>query len=380
MNKYDFDNLANRRNSNSIKWDVEPDFLPMSIADQDFITFNPIYEAIKKEADIKAYGYIDIKKDYFAAYRNWFLSRYNLDLDINKMIFSEGVVASISAICNYFLHDDNVTIITPVYNIFRNSIINNHGHILECPLIEENQDFRIDYDKLEECLKKSKVLIFCNPQNPTGNVWDLDDLKKVGILARKYNVLVISDEIHCDFTKDKEYKSYLMIEENKENSVILLSPTKTFNIAGLKSSIAYTEDENLFNKVFRAINNVEVGEPNTFAIKPVIEAYNKGSDYVDALNEYIYQNKLLCYDFISNYLPNLKYKIKSGLYLIWIDASYYNNKDLALYLKNEAKIGLIGGAQYGDSGAYYLRMNLATSKENVQLCLNRLKEALDELE
>ena len=378
-----FDILASRKGTNSYKWDTIKDGeLPMFIADQDFLCFKPIFDTLERDIKTQAYGYTYVPDDYFRAYHNWFLKRYNVDYDINKMQFSEGVVATISSCVRHLLNrGDKVTVLTPVYNIFYNSILNNGCKVVECALVNNNYNYMVDFESLEDCLKQSKMMILCNPQNPVGKIFSKEELAKIGELTRKYNCILISDEIHCDFVTKKElFNAYLSASpDNIHNSIICIAPSKTFNIAGLKSSVVYVNDDDLRYKVQRAINTDEVAEPNMFAINPVIAAYNEGGDYVDQMNEYIYQNKLIVQKFLKENLPHVGFKLQDSLYLVWLDLRYYSNHSLQEYIRENSGLILSDGEVYGYGGLGFVRMNLATSKENVIDGLNRLKASLDSL-
>ena len=378
-----FDLVAFRKGKNSYKWDIKEHELPMFVADQDFMCFKPVYDQILEDAKVMAYGYTYVPDNYFDAYHHWFLKVHNIDYKQEDMQFSEGVIATISSVVRHLLKNgDNVTMLTPIYNTFYNSVLNNGCKVIECPFDYIDGEYSINYESLEKCFKKSKMFIFCNPHNPIGMVFKKEDIQKISELVIKYDLIVISDEIHCDFLQDgASYISFANYsEENKRRTITCIAPSKTFNLAGLKSSVVVVSNPDLRYKVKRAINTDEVAEPGYFAIYPVIKAYNEGFDYVCELNEYIWQNKLLCKEYIDKNIPLLKYKLQKSLYLIWLDASFYQRADLAEYIRNETGLILSSGSIYGEGGKYFLRMNLATSKENVLDGLNRLKKALDKLQ
>jgi len=378
-----FDKVAVRTGKNSYKWDIKENELPMFVADQDFLCFKPIYDQILEDAKVMAYGYTYVPDAYFKSYHDWFLRVHNIDYKIEDMQFSEGVIATISSVIRHLLNKgDNVTMLTPIYNTFYNSILNNGCKVVESPLINNDGHYEIDYSSLEKCFSISKMFIFCNPHNPVGKCFSEEEIAKISELVKKYNLIVISDEIHCDFLQEgKNYISFAKFNsENDKRTITCIAPSKTFNIAGLKSSVVVVSDPHLRYLVKRAINTDEVAEPSYFAIYPVIRAYNEGFEYVKEMNEYIYQNKLLCFNFIKENIPHLKYHLEKSLYLIWLDASFYQKEDLAEYIREKTGLILSSGNIYGEGAKYFLRMNLATNKENVIEGLKRLKIALDQLE
>lgn len=381
--KYDFDNIADRRNINSTKWTVKDNELPMWVADQDFIGYPKIKEAILRRTERGAFGYQEVPKSIFINSANWFNRRYNCNFNPDNMMFCEGVVATITSTIRHLLKEgDNVTLLTPVYNIFYNSIINNNCHPIEVELIkDDNLDYSIDFKALEEAFKISKLFILCNPHNPTGKIYTKEELAKIGRLANLYNIIVISDEIHCDFMHNiKDFTSFQSVNEvNAQLAITCISPSKTFNVAGLKAALIHIKNKELFAKVNKAINHDEVAEPNSFACDVIDACYLDGDQYVLELNEYIYQNKLIVKEFVDKYLPKVKYLVKDALYLAWLDLSLYNIPNIADVIREKSGLYLSSGSIYGKGGNYFVRMNLATSHSLVEKGLTLLKEALKDL-
>lgn len=383
--KYNFDKLANRRNTNACKWEVKENELPMWIADMDFETCPDVKEAIIKRANIGAFGYSEIPEDYFKAYQYWWKKRFNFEIQRDWMIYASGVVASISSIVRYMTNiGDNVIVLPPVYNIFYNSIINNKRNVLPCDLVEKCGEYSINFEDLEDKMKneKTSLLIFCNPHNPVGKIWSKEELIRIGELAKKYNVLVLSDEVHCDFTTPgKTYTPYTSVNDvNKYNSITCLSPSKTFNVAGLQAALDVIPNEDIRKRVNRGLNNDEVAEPNFFSMDAIIAAYNKGEEWVDELKEYIYKNKVYFVNFIKENLPHLKVELKDALYLVWVDVSYYKKaKEFASELREKTGLYVSSGNVYGGNGDNFIRVNLATNLDNVKDACNRLNKYVKEL-
>lgn len=388
--KYDFDKIIDRKHNYSFKYDVEDGCLPMWVADMDFECFEGIKKALNNQVEHGIFGYSTLPDTYFEAYQNWFNHRYNCGYEISDMIFSTGVVAAISSIVRSVTNiGDNVLVIEPVYNIFYNSIINNHRQVLTSSLINNQEVYSIDFVDLEAkmALPQTTLLIFCNPHNPVGKLWTKEELTKVAELAKRHNVIVISDEIHCDLVNPGfRYNPYFTSNSDYDRMIILHSPSKTFNVAGLHGACCIVRDQDLHYKVWRGINTDEVGEPNILVVPAIIAAYNEGEEYLKALNEYLYQNKVITYNFIKENLPHLKTKINDATYLMWVDASYYiekyftDSKDFCEKLRKEAKVFFSSGIVYGEGGKNYFRINLATPKVNVLEGLKRLKAFLDNYE
>lgn len=367
---YSFDKIIDRRKTASLKWDIKKDELPMWVADMDFEVLPEIKEAILKRAENGIYGYNIIPNEFYEAYINWWKKEHNFIIDPSWLIFSTGVVPSISSIVRRLTRPaEKVLIQTPVYNIFFNSIYNNGRYILESPLKYENHSYYIDFNDLEEKLSdpQTTLMILCNPHNPIGKIWSCDELTKIVDLCFKYNVKLISDEIHCDITSPK--KSYIPLlsvsPKAKEIGIALVAPTKAFNIAGIQTSALIISNDTLRHYVNRGLNNDEIAEPNTFAIGAACAAFNYGHNWNLELREYIEKNK----EYVISKLKATKaYPIKQdATYLMWIDISQICDDSLVLrdYIRKHTGLYLSDGASYGNAGRTFLRMNVATPYANV---------------
>ncbi len=376
---YNFDELAQRRNTSSYKWDVLENELPMWVADMDFMVAKPIKDSILKRTEIMAYGYSNVPNEFYTAYKNFFKDIHNLELKEEWMIFSTGVVPSISSIVRSTTAlGDNVVVLSPVYNIFYNSIINNHRNPSPCNLTYKDGKYSIDFSLLEKIMSdpKTTLMIFCNPHNPTGNIWTKEELENVLILAKKYDVLVISDEIHADImAPGRKYNSMFSIEGYDKNVLLLLSASKCFNIAGLQASIAVVKDKDLRYKVWRGINTDECGENNFFCAQAHISALNDSRDWLSLMNDYVYKNKKIAYNFIKNNINELKVIESDALYLIWVDISSLkiDSDEFVSKLREYNGLYISSGNIFGENGKGFVRINLATSLKNVVDGMNRLE-------
>ena len=382
--KYDFDNLADRSNVNSLKYST-PNVLPMWVADMDFKTPDFIMEAIKKRVDKGAFGYTNDPDYFYDAIISFWARRHNLELKRKDIAFTTGVVPAISSTVRCFTEvGDNVLILSPVYNIFYNSIRNNKRIILSSDLVYKDGKYSVDYADLENKLsdEKTKLMIFCNPHNPIGYIWDKEELKRIATLCKKHNVIILSDEIHCDIVNPGlSYTPFLSIEEAKDITIMAASGSKCFNLAGLQGAFIASYNQDLYNKLFRALNNDEVAEGNAFVYDALSSALNNGDEWLKQMNEYVYNNKLYVKEFICKELPNIHYVESYATYLIWVDVSKITNdvKKFTQYLKNKYKLWVSSGDSYGANGEGFIRINLATSYKNVVDGMNRLKEAINSL-
>ena len=380
---YDFDKLTNRFNTESIKWNVEEDELPMWIADMDFDAAPCIKDAILERLNKPCFGYNLVPDEWYDAYINFWDRNYNFKIEKDWLMFSTGVVPTISsAVRRLTKPAEKVVVLTPVYNIFFNSIYNNGRYILECPLEYKNGTYTIDFDDLENKLSdpQTTLMILCNPHNPIGKIWSKSELAKIGRLCKMHDVTIISDEIHCSLTDpEKTYIPFASVNNVcRDISVTCISPTKAFSIPGLQTSAVFVPNKALRNKVYRGLNNDEIAEPNTFAVPVTIAAFTKGEDWLNEVRKYIYENKKIVYDFIGKKLYSCNAILQDSTYLMWIDVSNVCNdsKRLCDFIRANTGLILTPGVEYGSKGEGFVRMNVATQRNRVIDGLNRLNEAI----
>lgn len=385
MYKYDFDKPTDRRKFNTVKWDLPEGSLPMWVADMDFECAPKIREAIEARAAHGIFGYSEAPMEYFVSVADFFERISGYRHDPESMVFATGVVAIISSCVRKLTTPaEKVLIQAPVYNIFYNSILNNGRVVVSSDLVYENGEYRIDFQDLEEKMSdpQTTLMILCNPHNPVGKIWSREELKKIGELAVKHGVRVISDEIHFPLSDPgKTCIPFASVSEDcRKNSVTCVSASKAFNLAGIGAACAIVPDPSLRHKVWRGINTDEVGEPNAFAISASIAAYTECDDWLEEARRYIYENKLYCYDFIKNNLPRLKVIPSEATYLIWVDASDYteDSDELKEHIFETTGLYLSSGKAYGECGSRFLRINLATRRANVKDGMERLKKALSD--
>lgn len=378
--KYDFDTVINRRGTDSVKWNVGKNELPMWVADMDFRLAPEIEKAIKKRIEHGVFGYSVIPDEWYDAYINWWQNRHGVSFKREGLIFCTGVVPAISSIVRKLTTpNENVVIQTPVYNVFFNSIINNGCRVLESPLVydRKSSSYSMDLEDLEAKLSdpQTTLMILCNPHNPVGKIWDKITLEKIGRLAKKHNVTVISDEIHCDITEPgKNYVPFASVSDIcREISITCIAPTKAFNMAGMQSAAVYAENPVLHHKVWRALNTDEIAEPNSFACISAVTAFNKGAGWLDAMRKYVSENRKRVYEFIEKEIPEISAVRSEATYLLWLDISKTGLS--AAEIRENTGLFLTDGSVYGDCGKNFLRMNIACPKTTLEDGLQRLKKA-----
>ena len=379
--KYDFDTVINRRGTDSVKWDVAENELPMWVADMDFRLAPEIENAIKKRLEHGVFGYSVIPDEWYEAYMNWWKSRHDFLMKKEGLIFCTGVVPAISSIVRKLTTpNENVVIQTPVYNVFFNSVINNGCRVLESPLVYDRKtaSYSMDLEDLEKKLSdpQTTLMILCNPHNPVGKIWNIKTLEKIGSLAKKHNVTVISDEIHCDITEPgKNYVPFASVSDTcREISISCIAPTKAFNMAGMKSAAVYAENPVLRHKVWRALNTDEIAEPNSFACTAAVAAFNEGAGWLDAMRKYVSENRKRVCEFVENEIPEISVVKSDATYLLWFDISKTGLS--AAEIRKETGLFLTDGSVYGVVGKDFLRMNIACPKVTLEDGLQRLKKAV----
>ena len=381
--KYNFDTPIDRRGTDAMKWDVAEGELPMWVADMDFAAAPEIVEALQARLSHGVFGYTDVSDAWYDAYLGWWRERHGFAMQRDWLIFCTGVVPAISSIVRKLTTpNENVLLLTPVYNIFFNSIVNNGCRALECPLLYRDGAYAIDWTDFEEKLAdpQTTLLLLCNPHNPVGKIWDQQTLARIGALAKQHHVTVLSDEIHCDLTAPQmAYVPFLSASEDcRAVGVAAIAPTKAFNLAGLQTAAVAVPDPTLRHKVWRGLNTDEVAEPNVFATVAAVAAFKKGAPWLDALREYVFENRRIAEAYLDENLPLLHPVAADATYLLWIDARAVTPDGAALcrFVREQTGLILSPGAAYGKTGEPFLRMNLACPRTRLLDGLRRLSAAL----
>lgn len=377
--EYDFDGVVDRHDTNSLKWDLFDDDLPMWVADMDFKVASPIQQVILKRANHPVFGYTVVPDELFEAYISWWDSRYGFKMSKEDMAYSIGVMPSISSMIRCLTEvGDEILIQSPVYHVFYYVIEDNNRQVLENELIYENGEYRIDFDDLDEKLSKVKLMILCNPHNPIGKIWSKEDLARIGELCKKHDVILISDEIHCDLTNPGVMYNPFEISFEYENAITCLSPSKSFNIAGFQSSIVHTANNELLEKIKTQMHIDNSDSCKVFATTAVIAAYNESGEWLDELRNVLYRNKQIVSDFLENELPIIKLVRCDATYLLWLDCSALNvnSKVLSEFLRQNQGLFLSAGSDFGECGDSFLRMNIACPEKLLLEGLYKLKDGI----
>lgn len=382
MSTFDFDTVINRRGTNSYKWDIvkEEDVIPLWVADMDFKAAPAILEALKKRVEHGVFGYTLVPDSYYEAIINWFAHRHNWQIDRSWIIYTTGVVPAVScAIKALTLPGEKVLIQTPDYNCFFSSIKNNGCEVAENELVRRGDSYEVDFEDFErQCAdEKTTVFLLCNPHNPAGRVWTKEELERMNDICLAHGVRVISDEIHCELVMPgHRFTPFAAISDAcRDNSVVLNSPTKAFNIAGLQIANIICADPAMRRRIDRAVNINEVCDVNPFGVVALQAAYNESEEWLDSLNHYIWGNYLALKEFIAKELPRLEVTRLEGTYLAWVDikATGLTSDEAYGKLMKEGRVYVNSGTMYGRrAGEGYLRINLACPRATLLEGLKRM--------
>ena len=381
--RYDFDELINRRGTNSYKWDsaAKADVLPLWVADMDFRTAPVITEALSRRVSHGIFGYTRVPEAYYQAVTTWFSRRHGWHMRKEWMIYTSGVVPAISAIIKALARPgDKVLVQTPVYNCFFSSIRNNACEAACSPLLRTGDTYQMDFDDLERKAAdpKVKIMLLCNPHNPAGRVWTREELTRMGEICLRHDVTVVADEIHCELVfPPYAYTPFASVsEEFQRRSVTCISPSKAFNIAGLQIANIVAEDDDMRQRIDRAININEVCDVNPFGVEATIAAYNEGEEWLTQLIDYLQGNYDYMRDFCAEHLPRFPLAKLEGTYLVWMDCSALRlpSETLEQALIEEAGLWLNAGAMYHSPQEGFMRWNIACPRTRLAEALERFRK------
>lgn len=380
--QYNFDEITDRRGTNSYKWDNAPEgVIPLWVADMDFRTAAPVVEALRQRVGHGIFGYTKVPDEYYEAVIGWFGRRHGLHILKDWIIYTSGVVPAVSAILKAMTEPgDKVLVQTPVYNCFFSSIRNNGCTAESSPLVRTGDTYTIDFEDFEAKAAdpSAKVFILCNPHNPAGRVWTAEELRKMGEICLRHNVFVIADEIHCELVYPGcEYVPFASLsDEFRRNSATCVSPSKAFNIAGLQIADIIVSDPDTRARIDRAININEVCDVNPFGVIATIAAYNEGEEWLEQLLSYLKGNYEFMKDFCASRLPEFPLARLEGTYLVWMDCSVLKipSGELEDRLMKEAGIWLNAGTMYGAEGEGFQRWNIACPRARLQEALERFEK------
>jgi cystathionine beta-lyase len=385
---YNFDEVIDRSNSDCSKIENlklifgREDIIPLWVADMDFKTPPAITRALMKRVEHGLFGYTVQSDDYFNSIINWLNRRHNWIVNKEDICYVPGVIKGFSfAIEDFTEVGDNIIIQPPVYHPFRIMTKALERKVVYNPLILENGRYRMDFDGLRKIVseKNCKMLIFCNPHNPGGRVWSIEELKELSQICFDNNILVVSDEIHSDMAlPGYTHTPFATVSvEAENNSITLMAPSKTFNIAGIVSSFSVITNQKIREKYHSFVKRRGLDEGSLFAYTATVSAYNECDEWLDEMLKYVKGNV----DFVDSYLkeniPEIKVIIPEASFLIWLDCRLMNlsQQDLVKLFVEKAGLALNDGSIFGPGGEGFMRLNVGSSKVILEKALSNLKNA-----
>lgn len=389
MNKYSFDKVVSRKGTNALKTDVlqqrygRADLIPLWVADMDFLSPPEITEAIIERAKHGIFGYTCPSQGYYDSIINWIDRKHNWQIKQEWISFIPGVVKGIAFVLDSFTTDkDKVIIQPPVYHPFRIIPTLHHRELVYNPLVLESGQYRMNITHLKEIVDADcKVLILCNPHNPGGRVWTRDELVEIADICYENNILVISDEIHSDlaFEGHKHIPFAGVSDKAAQNSITLMAPSKTFNIAGIVSSFSVIPNEKIRKKYHDYLASSELDEGHIFAYLAAQVAYERGGDWLAEAKKYIWDNICFVDEYLKKNIPQIKAIMPEASFLVWLDCRELglSQKELENLFVNEARLALNTGTMFGKEGEGFMRMNVGSSQVILKEALENLKEAID---
>lgn len=392
MAQFDFDKVVDRRNTDSLKYDfavengLPADVLSLWIADMDFPAPEAVLDALHRAVDHGVFGYTGTKDDYYEAVAGWFAAHFDWQPEKQWLVKTPGVVFALAtAVRAFTAPGDAVLIQPPVYSPFFSVIRENDRRIVESPLTLENGRYGIDFADFEKKIAENgvKLFILCSPHNPIGRVWTPEELKKLGDICGKYNVFVVSDEIHCDFAfPDHPHTPFLRaVPELQDRSMVCTAPSKTFNLAGLQASNIWIPGEAARSAYQKELSRIGIGGPNLMGLRACQAAYEGGAEWLEACKAYLRENLAFMRTYVQENLPQLRMIEPEGTYFAWLDCSGLGLTDQELndLIIHKAKLWLDAGNIFGTAGEQFQRFVLACTRATLAEALDRLRRAIESL-
>ena len=397
--KYDFNQICDRKNTNCFKWDFiqsifgNDDVIPMWVADMDFPVATPIVEALKRRAEHEFYGYTKASTDVIQSVVDRMWNKYAWKIKPEWVVFTPGVVPALNITVRMLTHPgDEIILQEPVYYPFFPAVTFSGCQIVNNQLKLINGRYEMDYEDLEHQFharigmlpvpNRIKAIMLCNPHNPVGRLWSKEELTKLGDVAIKHDVVVISDEIHCELLfKDHQHTPFASIsEEFEQNSIVCMSPSKTFNLAGLEVSSIIIPNKKLRHLFINTRTGI-LPEPNLFGYTALEAAYRFGDEWLDQLLDYLQGNLDFLLKYFANRIPKIKVIKPQGTYLIWLDCRDLGMDDMTLrnFMRDKAKVGFDDGFLFGSGGSGFQRMNIACPRPILEEALIRIETMVNKL-
>lgn len=385
----DFDTVPNRRGTNCFKYDfaremgMPEDVLPLWVADMDFPTAPAVLERLHALAEHGIFGYTGVKDAYFSAVHNWYAQRFGWETQRSWLVTTPGVVFAIAiAIRAFTQKGDAILIQQPVYYPFANKVTENDRQLVVNPLVLKNGRYEMDFADMERKIadNRVKMLLLCSPHNPVGRVWTKEELLRVGEICQKYGVLVVSDEIHADFTyAGHTHRVFASVKsEFADFTITCTAPSKTFNLAGLQNSNIFIPNRQLRHAYKKELSACGCGGTNCMGMAACQAAYEAGADWLEQLKQYLAGNLAYVRQFLREKLPDIALIEPEGTYLVWLDLRKLGltEQQQRQLIVQDAKLWLDTGTLFGQGGEGFERINIACPRATIEQAMQRLERAV----
>lgn len=385
----DFDTVPNRRGTNCFKYDfaremgMPEDVLPLWVADMDFPTAPAVLERLHALAEHGIFGYTGVKDAYFSAVHNWYAQRFGWETQRSWLVTTPGVVFAIAiAIRAFTQKGDAILIQQPVYYPFANKVTENDRQLVVNPLILKNGRYEMDFADMERKIADNhvKMLLLCSPHNPVGRVWTKEELLRVGEICQKHGVLVVSDEIHADFTyAGHTHRVFASVKsEFADFTITCTAPSKTFNLAGLQNSNIFIPNRQLRHAYKKELSACGCGGTNCMGMAACQAAYEAGADWLEQLKQYLAGNLAYIRQFLREKLPDIALIEPEGTYLVWLDLRKLGltEQQQRQLIVQDAKLWLDTGTLFGQGGEGFERINIACPRATIEQAMQRLERAV----
>ena len=386
---FDFDTVPNRRGTNCFKYDfaremgMPEDVLPLWVADMDFPTAPAVLERLHALAEHGIFGYTGVKDAYFSAVHNWYAQRFSWETQRSWLVTTPGVVFAIAiAIRAFTQKGDAILIQQPVYYPFANKVTENDRQLVVNPLVLKNGRYKMDFADMERKIVdyRVKMLLLCSPHNPVGRVWTKEELLRVGEICQKHGVLVVSDEIHADFTyAGHTHRVFASVKsEFADFTITCTAPSKTFNLAGLQNSNIFIPNRQLRHAYKKELSACGCGGTNCMGMAACQAAYEAGADWLEQLKQYLAGNLAYIRQFLREKLPDIALIEPEGTYLVWLDLRKLGltEQQQRQLIVQDAKLWLDTGTLFGQGGEGFERINIACPRTTIKQAMQRLEHAV----
>ncbi len=385
---FDFDREIVRDATDSVKYDGRAQYfgtaevLPMWVADMDFAAPEAVTCALAARAEHPIYGYTFYPESMYDALIDWLRVRHAWQVQRDWIVITPGVVPSLFASVQAFVPKDAAVIVQPpVYFPFFSAVTTNQRRLVQNPLLLSDAGYQIDFAHLEQCAKEgARLLLFCSPHNPVGRVWRRAELQQLLDIARRYDMTILSDEIHADLVyPDAQHIALASLAQAGDKVITAVAPSKTFNIPGLGLSALIVPDANQRVALQQVFDTLHMGNTNPFSICAFVAAYRGGAEWLDALLLYLRDNRDFVVDFVRNHLPAIRVVPAQGTYLLWLDCRGLGMSDVQLraFFVQQAKVGMNPGTVFGKGGSGFMRLNIAAPRHVLQAALQCIVRAFD---